>query len=112
MEAFLGAETIVIELLLIVSLVALAVRRLHIPYTVALVVAGLVVTLQQPLQFELVPEVILALFVPPLVFEAAFHLSFDNLRRNLTSILVLAVPGVTLTMLLVGGAVALLTPLS
>jgi len=43
MEQFLGTETLVIELLLIVSLVAIAVRRLHVPYTVALVVVGLVV---------------------------------------------------------------------
>jgi CPA1 family monovalent cation:H+ antiporter len=112
MEQFLNAETLIIELLLIVSLVALAVRRLNVPYTVALVVAGLVVTLQQPLELELLPEVILALFVPPLVFEAAFHLSLDELRRNLASLLVLAVPGVVLTMLIVGGALSVLTPLS
>jgi hypothetical protein len=39
---FLQAETLIIELLLVVSLVALAVQRLRVPYTVALVVAGLV----------------------------------------------------------------------
>lgn len=78
----------------------------------ALVVAGLVVTLQQPTPVELVPEVILALFVPPLVFEAAFHLRFDDLRRNLAGILVLAVPGVLVTMLVVGGALTVLTPLA
>jgi CPA1 family monovalent cation:H+ antiporter len=111
MEQFLSAETLVIELLLIVSLVALAVRRLNIPYTVALVVVGLVLTLQQPLELELRPEVILALFVPPLVFEAAFHLSFDELRRSLVSLLVLAVPGVVVTMFVVGGVLALATPL-
>lgn len=109
MEQFLTAETLVIELLLLVALVALAVRRLNVPYTVALVVAGLIVTLQQPVQVELLPEVILALFVPPLVYEAAFHLSFDQLRRNLTSILVMAIPGVVITTLVVGGALNLAT---
>jgi monovalent cation:H+ antiporter, CPA1 family len=109
-EQFLDAETLVIELLLSVSLVALAVRRLHVPYTVALVVAGLVVTLRQPMQLEMLPEVILALFVPPLVFEAAFHLNLSELRRNLASLLLLAVPGVVLTMLIVGGVVGLPTP--
>ncbi len=39
MENFLNTETLIIELLLIVSLVALVVRRLRIPYTVALVVS-------------------------------------------------------------------------
>jgi NhaP-type Na+/H+ or K+/H+ antiporter len=68
MEQFLNTETLVIELLLIASLVALVVHRLRIPYTVALVVVGLLITFQQPLQLNLSPEVILALFVPPLVF--------------------------------------------
>ena len=33
MEQFLTTETLIIELLLIVSLVAIAVRRLPVPYT-------------------------------------------------------------------------------
>jgi CPA1 family monovalent cation:H+ antiporter len=102
MEQFLATETLVIELLLIVSLVAIAVRRLRVPYTVALVVVGLLITYQMPLEIELTPELILALFVPPLVFEAAFHLEFKQLRENLLPILVLAVPGVLLTTVLVG----------
>jgi len=75
MEQFLSTETLIIVLLLVVSLVAIAVRRMRIPYTVALVVAGLLITFQSPLDIELTPELILALFVPPLVFEAAFHLN-------------------------------------
>jgi monovalent cation:H+ antiporter, CPA1 family len=112
MEQFLQAETLVIELLLIVSLVAIAVQRLRIPYTVALVIAGLLITFQSPLHVELTPELILALFVPPLVFEAAFHLNLAELRRNLPAILMLAVPGVILSTLIVGGLLAWLTPLS
>ncbi len=103
MDQFLTTETLIIELLLIASLVAIAVHRFRIPYTVALVIVGLVITSQSPLDFELTPELILALFVPPLVFEAAFHLNFRELQRNLPSILLLAVPGVILTTLLVTG---------
>ena len=55
---------IIIELLLIVSLVALVVRRLRIPYTVALVVVGLLITFQKPLEISLTPELILSLFIP------------------------------------------------
>jgi len=105
-EEFLATETLIIELLLIVSLVAIVVRRLRIPYTVALVVVGLVITFQQPIEIELTPELILALFVPPLVFEAAFHIDFRRLRDSLAPILVLAVPGVMLTTALVGLIVA------
>jgi Na+:H+ antiporter len=106
MEQFLATETLIIELLLIVSLVAIAVRRLRVPYTVALVIVGLLITFQQPMQIDLTPELILALFVPPLVFEAAFHIDVHRLRDNLVPILVLAVPGVLLTTVIVGVIVA------
>ena len=103
MLQFLSTETLIIELLLIASLVAIAVQRFRIPYSVALVVVGLLITLRSPLQIELTPELILALFVPPLVFEAAFHLNFRDLQRSLPAILLLAVPGVIITTLIVGG---------
>ena len=35
--------------------------------------------------------VILGIFVPPLIFEAAFHLKFEDLRRNLPLILLTVV---------------------
>ena len=94
MDQFLNTETLIIELLLVASLVAIVVRRLRIPYTVALVVVGLLLTTQSTVKFELTPELILALFVPPLVFEAAFHLNFNELKRNAIQIAVLAIPGV------------------
>jgi CPA1 family monovalent cation:H+ antiporter len=112
MEQFLQTETLVIELLLVVSLVAMAVRRLHVPYTIALVVAGLIITFQQPIDLELAPTLILSLFLPPLVFDAALHLNLNEFRRNLPGILVLAVPGVILTTLIVAGIVSLGTSLS
>jgi CPA1 family monovalent cation:H+ antiporter len=106
MESFLNTETLIIELLLIVSLVALVVRRLRIPYTVALVVVGLLITFQQPQQISLTPELILSLFIPPLVFEAAFHLEFKSLRENWLPIIGLAIPGVLLTTAMVGAIVS------
>jgi CPA1 family monovalent cation:H+ antiporter len=106
MDQFLQVETIIMAMLLVVSLVAVVVRRLNFPYTVALVVVGLLISLAQPLEIHLTPELILALFVPPLVFEAAFHLSLAELRRNLVPVLVLAIPGVILTTFIVGGMVS------
>ncbi len=102
----MATETIIIELLLIVSLVALVVRRLRIPYTVALVIVGLLITFQKPLEIELTPELILSLFIPPLVFEAAFHLEFKYLRENWLTIVGLAIPGVLLTTFVVGAIVS------
>lgn len=72
MAQFLNTEALIIGLLLVVSLVAMAVRRLRVPYTVALVVAGLLITFQSAVQVDLTPELILALFVPPLVFDESF----------------------------------------
>ena len=107
MDEFLAVESLVILLLLVASIVAIAVRRIRLPYTVALVLVGLLITFEQELAFEVTPELILALFVPPLVFEAAFHLELSQLRDNLIPILILAVPGVVLSTLLVGGIVSL-----
>ena len=102
MDALVQIEILVLELLLIVSVVAVAVRHFRIPYTVALVLAGLALSVRSPLGIELTPDLILSLFIPPLVFEAAFHINLAELRKNLSTIILLAVPGVVLTMLLVG----------
>lgn len=112
MEAFLQTETVIIELLLIVSLVAMVIQRIRLPYTVALVLVGLALTFQEAIQFELTEQLILALFLPPLLFEAAFHVDFKELRENLIPILMLAVPGVVLGTFIVGGIVALGTGLA
>lgn len=112
MEHFLQTETLIIELLLIASIVAVVVQRLRVPYTVALVLVGLLFTLQSSAKIGPAPELILVIFVPPLVFEAAFHLHLDALRHNWRAIGTLAVPGVVLTMAVVGLVVSLGTDLT
>ncbi len=112
MDPFIFTESLVIGLLLVVALVAVAVRRLRIPYTVTLVLVGLLITVRQPLAIDVTPNLILALFVPPLVFEAGFHLNLREVRHNLPGIVLLAVPGVIVTTLVVGGVVAWGTALS
>ncbi len=101
------AEEIIIGLLLIASLVAILVRRFRLPYTVGLVSIGLLISaIFEPLDNPISPDIILSLLVPPLIFEAAFHLRVEDLRRDLGLILLLAVPGVVLTTLVVGGLVS------
>lgn len=106
MDQILQAEQLVVGLLLVVALVAMAVRRLRVPYMVALVLAGLALSLRPVFRIELTPQLILSLFLPPLVFEAAFQLKFQELQRNIVGVALLAVPGVVLTMLMVAGVVA------
>src|SRR4030066_428207 len=103
MDQLLQVETLILELLLVASVVAIVGRRFRLPYTVALVLAGLALSIRSGLDIQLTPNLILSLFLPPLVFEAAFHLNLDELRGNLRTIVLLAVPGVILNMFLVGG---------
>ena len=104
MESLVLTEMTVVVILLAVSLVAILVRRIRIPYTVALVLAGLALTSQQQWRLVMTPELVLALFLPPLVFEAAYHLQFKDLRENASSILTLAVIGIMVS----AGIVALI----
>lgn len=93
----------VILLLLIVALgVAWAAKRLRLPYTVGLVLVGLFITPVLHLEVVPPPELILGLLVPPLIFEAAFHIRIDDLRRDVRMIGVLAILGVIVTTFLVG----------
>jgi CPA1 family monovalent cation:H+ antiporter len=105
-QPILNAEEAIILLLLIAAFVAIGARRFRLPYTVGLVLIGLILTLFTPVDFRLSPDVVLGLLVPPLVFEAAFHIRVDDLRRDFWLILLLAIPGVIITTLLVGGVVS------
>ena len=105
-EFFLIEEQVIL-LLFIASLVGIAARRLRMPYTVGLVLVGLGLTLFGQVHFEISSDLILGLLIPPLVFEAAYHLNFLDLQRNLKPILILAIPGVLVTTFLVGGVVSL-----
>ncbi|MBN2388089.1 MAG: Na+/H+ antiporter [Anaerolineales bacterium] len=105
-------EEIAVGLLLLATIVGILARRLHMPYTVGLVTVGILLAfLYQEFHFDVNPDLILGIFVPPLIFEAAFHLSFQDLRRNVVPILTLAVAGVLVTTFLVGGVVTLGTGL-
>lgn len=110
---FVQTEEIVIAMLLLAAVVSIVTQQLRIPYTVGLVLVGFGLAFLGQIPFLTVtPEVILALLVPPLVFEAAFHMNFNDLRRELKLILLLAIPGVILTTFLVGGLVSLVSGFS
>lgn len=85
-------------LLLIASVVAILTRRLHLPYSVGLVAAGVILALlpYSP-KMSLTRELIFTGLLPPLIFEAAFHLRWKELRRDLPVILTLATMGVMIS---------------
>ena len=94
---------VVIGLLLISSLVGIVTERLRVPYTAGLVVIGLFLALIGQQEINVSPELILGLLVPPLIFEAAFQVKIQDLFKDIVPILSLAIPGVLITMFLVGG---------
>ena len=118
---------IIVLLLFIATVVGLISRRSRLPYTVGLVLMGLILSyITRPGVNELPPvlahlietveagvtrELIIGVFVTPLIFEAAFHLRWDILRRDLNLILALAIPGVLLTMIMVAGMISMGTGL-
>jgi CPA1 family monovalent cation:H+ antiporter len=74
--------------------VALIARRLRLPYTVGLVLAGAALAMAHVhTGIPLTREVIYDLILPPLLFEAALNLRWRELRRDAAPVLALAVFG-------------------
>jgi CPA1 family monovalent cation:H+ antiporter len=87
-----------ILLLLIAVVVAMLTRRLRLPYSVGLVAAGLVfATLPFAPKVALTRDFVFAVLLPPLLFEAALNIDWNQLRRNFSVIIVLATVGVLLS---------------
>ena len=111
MTAISGVEFL-IWLLIAASTIALLAKYLRIPYTVALVLGGLLLSLLRlpflsPLQPDqrphwLTPDVILILFLPALVFEGSIKIDVRDLLRDAAPLLVLANVGVLLATVVTG----------
>ncbi|MEP6494996.1 MAG: sodium:proton antiporter [bacterium] len=87
----------------IATVVAIAVSRTRVPYTVALVVVGLIVgSLNIVDPPKLTKELLFALFLPGLIFEAAYSLHIQELRRGWRTVTALAGPGVIAAIALTG----------
>ena len=98
-----------VAILVIACGMALLAKRLKVPYTVLLVVAGLAVSLlldgapglrEHLEKIKLKPELLLQVFLPILLFEAAFHVDLKSFLNNRRAILFLAIPGVIIGMVL------------
>ena len=93
-----------------IAVAALA-RRLGLAAPLMLVVAGLVAAAIPGLpDIQLDPEFVLYVFLPPLLFTAAWESSYVNLRENLAPIGLLSVGLVLFTTLVVGYAAHLVVP--
>jgi monovalent cation:H+ antiporter, CPA1 family len=109
-----SAIEFLIWLLIAASLIAILASRLRIPYTVALVLGGLALgSLHFPIVEKIYqsnrpdwlnPEVILILFLPPLLFEGSLKINLRQLLENKVPILLLANLGVLAATLITGYA--------
>jgi len=87
-----------VALVAVAVFVALVVRRIAIPYTVALVILGLIAAeVLRDQHFEISPEVVLVVLLPGLLFDAAFRIDFGDLRKSIAGVVVLAAPGVVIS---------------
>jgi CPA1 family monovalent cation:H+ antiporter len=96
--------------LILSLLVALALRWIRLPYTIALVIVGLILGWLGPSFLPgIVPggglmsaELILFILLPPLLFEGAAGMHIDQLKNNSVPIALLAIPGVILNTIIIG----------
>jgi CPA1 family monovalent cation:H+ antiporter len=103
----------ILGLLIGVVLVATVADRLRIAYPILLVIAGLVVAiLPFAHRVQLAPDLILLVFLPPLIYDASLDTSARELRTHWRPILLLAVGLVLATMSLVAVVFHLLVPQS
>jgi CPA1 family monovalent cation:H+ antiporter len=92
----------VVLLLVLAIVVALIARRLRFPYTLALVLVGLLLGfVHVDPQLHLEPDLVLLLFLPALLFEGAWNVDVRALRANWLAVALLAGPGLLLSLAVV-----------
>lgn len=91
-------QLVLLALLLLVAAVAGVARRMNISYPIVLVLAGILAGfLPHPVRLPLAPDVVFLVFLPPLLFAAAWQTSWRDFKRNLISISMLALGLVAFT---------------
>jgi CPA1 family monovalent cation:H+ antiporter len=100
-------DTTLIILFSIATAAALAARWIKVPYTVALVVAGILLgstnLISPP---HLTHDLVFATILPGLLFEAAFNMDARVFLKNKLPIAALAIPGVVVAILIAGALTA------
>src|SRR5215208_2575441 len=93
-----GVELVLISLLLAVSVLAATSRAIGVPYPIVLVLGGLVMGFIPGMpEVELDPELVLVVFLPPLLYSAAFFASLRDLKYDIRSISLMAIGLVVVT---------------
>lgn len=96
--------------LLATGALLLAAYRTAVPYPILLVVGGALMGFVPGAELELPPELVLVIFLPPLLYSAAFFSSLRDLRANVRPIGLLAIGAVSVTVLAVGAVAHAIIP--
>jgi len=92
-----------IALLLIACAVGVGVKFVRLPYTIALVLVGLMVGAMKLLpEVPLTKDLVFLLILPPLLFEGALNMDLSHLKENFKPIIMLAILGVVISTTVVG----------
>lgn len=95
-------ETSII-LLSIACIVAIAVKRIKLPYTTALVVVGLIISFFHfPAEIHLSHDLVFYIILPPLLFLGGLNLDFHELKENFWRIFAFSLPGVLISTFVIG----------
>lgn len=89
-----------IALLVVATIVGIISHRVSLPYTVLLMLVGIGLSFIGLVpNIELTRDLLMGVFLPALLFEAAIHFPFNELKRFAPTIATLAAPGIILTAL-------------
>jgi monovalent cation/hydrogen antiporter len=109
-----GIQAVLAVFLLLLVFVAMfggLARRLKVPYPILLVIAGLLVSFLPGMpRIGLDPNLVFLVFLPPLLYSAAWTLSWREFQRNFVSIAMLAVGLVLFTVVGLAMAAGSLLP--
>ena len=97
-----GSELLFLVLMVATAALSVLAGAIGVPYPILLVIGGLALGFVPGLpDIELPPEIVLVLFLPPLLYHAAFFSSHRDLRANARAISMLAVGLVLATLVVV-----------
>jgi CPA1 family monovalent cation:H+ antiporter len=90
--------SIVLFILFVMIILSALSEKIRLPYPVLLILVGIGVGFIPSMpDVEIDPEIIFLLFLPPLLYDAAFNISYKEFRTNLNTIGTLAISLVFLT---------------
>jgi monovalent cation/hydrogen antiporter len=110
MSSVSAFKLILLSLIVMIGLQLLA-KRLKLPPAAALLIGGIAMAFVPGLPpVHLDPDLMIVVFLPPLLMDGAYFSVWEQLKRNLGAILLLAIGAVAFTTLAVGVVAHLIVP--